>query len=74
MIEDDTVEIRDASHIWGKVISETTATLLKEIPEKSRILTISPAGEKLSFMAAVLNDVSRAAGRSGVGAVMGSKT
>ncbi|HZK88166.1 MAG TPA: aldehyde ferredoxin oxidoreductase family protein, partial [Anaerovoracaceae bacterium] len=73
MIEDDTVEIRDASHIWGKVVSETTSMLLKEVPEKSRVLTIGPAGEKLSFMAAVLNDVSRAAGRSGVGAVMGSK-
>ena len=73
MIEDDKVEIRDASHLWGKVVSETTSTLLKEVPEKSRVLTIGPAGEKLSFMAAILNDVSRAAGRSGVGAVMGSK-
>ncbi|MBK5262299.1 MAG: aldehyde ferredoxin oxidoreductase family protein [Peptostreptococcaceae bacterium] len=73
MIEDDTVEIRDASHLWGKVVSETTSMLLKEVPEKSRVLTIGPSGEKLSFMAAILNDVSRAAGRSGVGAVMGSK-
>jgi len=73
MIEDDTVEIRDASHIWGKVVSETTSTLLKEVPEKSRVLTIGPAGEKLSHIAAVISDVSRAAGRSGVGAVMGSK-
>ena len=73
MIEDDTVEIRDASHIWGKVVSETTSTLLKEVPEKSRVLTIGPAGEKLSHIAAVISDVSRAAGRSGVGAVVGSK-
>ena len=73
MIEDDQVEIRDAAHVWGKVVSETTETLLKEVPEKSRVLTIGPAGEKLSNMAAVMNDVSRAAGRSGVGAVMGSK-
>ncbi|MDF1616594.1 aldehyde ferredoxin oxidoreductase family protein [Petrocella sp. FN5] len=73
MIEDDQVEIRDAAHVWGKVVSETTETLLKEVPEKSKVLTIGPAGEKLSNMAAVMNDVSRAAGRSGVGAVMGSK-
>lgn len=73
MIEDDTVEIRDAAHLWGKVVSETTDTLMKEVPEKSRVMTIGPAGEQLSNMAAVMNDVSRAAGRSGVGAVMGSK-
>jgi len=73
MIEDDTVEIRDAAHLWGKVVSDTTTTLMKEVPEKSRVMTIGPAGEKLSNMAAVMNDVSRAAGRSGVGAVMGSK-
>ncbi|HAS74062.1 MAG TPA: aldehyde ferredoxin oxidoreductase [Clostridiales bacterium UBA8960] len=73
MIEDDTVEIRDAAHVWGKVTSEVTSLLEKEVPEKSRVLTIGPAGENLSYMAAIMNDVSRAAGRSGVGAVMGSK-
>lgn len=73
MIEDDKVEFRDASHLWGKVVSEATEILEKEIPEKSRVMTIGPAGEKLSKMAAIMNDVDRAAGRSGVGAVMGSK-
>ncbi|PKM51943.1 MAG: aldehyde ferredoxin oxidoreductase [Firmicutes bacterium HGW-Firmicutes-7] len=73
MIEDDKIEIRDASHLWGKVVSETTKILEGETPEKSRVLTIGPAGEKLSKMASVMNDLSRAAGRSGVGAVMGSK-
>lgn len=72
-IEDDKIELRDAAHVWGKVVSETTTLLEAEMPAKSRILTIGPAGEKLSKMAAVMNDVSRAAGRSGVGAVMGSK-
>lgn len=72
-IEDDKVEIRDAGHLWGKVVSETTKILEGEAPAKSRILTIGPAGEKLSKMAAIMNDYSRAAGRSGVGAVMGSK-
>lgn len=73
MIEDDKVEIRDAAHLWGKVVSETTKILESETPEKSRVLTIGPGGEKLSKMAAVMNDYARAAGRSGVGAVMGSK-
>lgn len=73
MIEDDKIEIRDAGHLWGKVVSETTKILEGETPEKSRVLTIGPAGEKLSKMAAVMNDYARAAGRSGVGAVMGSK-
>lgn len=73
MIEDDKVEIRDASHVWGKLTTETTDILLAEAPEKAKVLNIGPAGEKLSRIAAVMNDYSRAAGRSGVGAVMGSK-
>ncbi|MFZ5974158.1 MAG: aldehyde ferredoxin oxidoreductase family protein [Bacillota bacterium] len=72
-IEDDKVEIRDASNVWGKVVSETTKTLQAENAEKSKVLAIGPAGEKLSNIAAVMNDQWRAAGRSGVGAVMGSK-
>lgn len=73
MIEDDKVELRDARHLWGKVVSETTKALEKETPDKSRIMTIGPAGENLSRIAAIMNDYDRAAGRSGVGAVMGSK-
>jgi aldehyde:ferredoxin oxidoreductase len=72
-IEDEKVEIRDASHIWGKVTSEATKLLEAECGEKAKVCLIGPAGEKLSRMAAVMNDYSRAAGRSGVGAVMGSK-
>ena len=72
-IVDDVVEIRDAGHIWGKVVSEATKQLETEAPAKSRIMTIGPAGEKLSHLAAIMNDYDRAAGRSGVGAVMGSK-
>ncbi|MHC4461313.1 MAG: aldehyde ferredoxin oxidoreductase family protein [Planctomycetota bacterium] len=73
-INDDTVEIRDAEKYWGRLVSETTDMLLQEAPDpNSRILTIGPAGEKLSLLAAVINDKYRAAGRSGVGAVMGSK-
>ncbi len=72
-IEDDKVEIRDASQLWGKTVSETTGALEKILPEKSKVLTIGPAGENLSRIAAIMNDYDRAAGRSGVGAVMGSK-
>ncbi|MCX7708349.1 MAG: aldehyde ferredoxin oxidoreductase family protein [Clostridia bacterium] len=72
-IVDDKVEIRDASHLWGKVVSETTTVLENEHGEKVKVATIGPAGENLSRIAAVMNDRGRAAGRSGVGAVMGSK-
>jgi len=72
-IEDDKIEIKEAGHLWGKLVSETTDELKKEHGEKVRVLCIGPAGEKLSRTAAVINDYDRAAGRSGVGAVMGSK-
>ncbi|KDR96462.1 aldehyde:ferredoxin oxidoreductase [Peptoclostridium litorale DSM 5388] len=71
-IEDDKVEIKSASHIWGKVSSETTEMLNEEHPG-SKVLCIGPAGERLSVISAVMNDVDRAAGRGGVGAVLGSK-
>ena len=72
-IEDGNVEIKDASHLWGKVVSETTSTLKSELGEKVKVAAIGPAGEKLSKLGCIMNDLSRAAGRSGVGAVMGSK-
>ena len=72
-IEDDKVELRDAAHVWGKTTTQTTEALVKEAPDKAKILCIGPAGEKLSKIAAVMNDINRAAGRSGVGAVVGSK-
>ncbi len=72
-IVDEEVTIKDAAHLWGKMTSETTEMLLKENNEKAKVLNIGPGGEKLSRIAAVMNDLDRAAGRSGVGAVMGSK-
>lgn len=72
-VVDDKVEFRSAEHVWGKVVSETTEMLVKETDPKAKVLCIGPAGEKLSFMSAIMNDVDRAAGRGGVGAVMGSK-
>ncbi|MBL7221340.1 MAG: aldehyde ferredoxin oxidoreductase family protein [Phycisphaerae bacterium] len=73
-IRDDKVEIRDATKYWGMLTSETTDALLEDFGDpKARVLMIGPAGERLSPLAAVMNEKSRAAGRSGVGAVMGSK-
>ncbi len=72
-IEDDKVEIRDAAHLWGKIVDDTEALILKDMPEKTKIASIGPSGEKLSMLACIMNDTSRAAGRTGVGAVMGSK-
>ncbi|WP_313346623.1 aldehyde ferredoxin oxidoreductase family protein [Sedimentibacter sp.] len=72
-IVDDSVTLEDASNIWGKLVDETTTILENIHGEKARIATIGPAGEKLSKLASVMNERGRAAGRSGVGAVLGSK-
>lgn len=73
-IYDDVVEIRDAGHLWGKGVFETEDQLREEtgLPNL-RVACIGPAGEKLVRFACIMNDKHRAAGRSGVGAVMGSK-
>ncbi|OEH86115.1 aldehyde ferredoxin oxidoreductase [Desulfuribacillus stibiiarsenatis] len=73
-INDDQIEIRPADKYWGKWVAETTDELLEEVGDaKARVLTIGPAGEKLSRIASIMNEKDRAAGRTGVGAVMGSK-
>jgi len=72
-VVDDKVELLDAGKLWGKVLSATTDALEAAHGDKARILAIGPAGERLSLLAAIMNDRWRAAGRSGVGAVMGSK-
>jgi len=73
-IKDDLVEIKPAGHLWGKNTNETTDMLLKEFGDpKARVANIGTAGEQLSRIACIMNDRWRAAGRSGVGAVMGAK-
>ncbi len=73
-IDDGKPEIRDASKLWGKDIVETEKELIQETGEQRlHAAMIGPAGEKLSLVAAVMNDGHRAAGRGGPGAVMGSK-
>ena len=73
-VNDDGAELKDASHLWGKRVGETTDALIEECGQKSAgVAAIGPAGEKLSLLASIMNEKHRAAGRSGVGAVMGSK-
>ena len=74
VINDDTAELRDAAHLWGKTVWQTEETIKKQLQDPQvRVSSIGGAGENLVLYAAVVNDLHRAAGRSGVGAVMGSK-
>lgn len=72
-IKDDNVEIRDARALWGMTVHDTTDALRVETDPDAKVACIGPAGENLSLIAAVMNEMHRAAGRTGVGAVMGSK-
>lgn len=72
-INDDKVEIRDAGQIWGKNVPDTTDMVRAETDEDACVACIGPAGEKKVLYAAIMNEMGRAAGRSGVGAVMGAK-
>lgn len=73
-IDDDCVEIRDARHLWGRVISETFAILRQELGDpRIRIAAIGPGGENLVRFASVMTDYGNACGKTGMGAVMGSK-
>ena len=73
-IEDDKVELRDASEVWGKTVWETEEILGKKYRDPlMRFASIGQAGENLCRYACVVNDLHRAAGRSGVGTVMGAK-
>ncbi len=73
-IYDDHVELRDATPYWGRAVGETEDGLRRELGIPGlRVACIGPGGEKLVRFACIMNDKHRAAGRSGVGAVMGSK-
>jgi aldehyde:ferredoxin oxidoreductase len=72
-INDASVEIRDASAVWGKAVPETTEAIRAATDEEASVACIGPAGERMVLFANVMNECNRAAGRTGVGAVMGSK-
>ncbi len=73
VIDDGNAEVRDASHLWGKSVSETTKLIKEDLGEKFNVDCIGIAGENQVRYASIMNDVHRAAGRCGGGAVMGSK-
>ena len=73
-ISDTSVVFHDANHLWGKGTYETEDAVLEEVGEKgAKAVVIGPAGENLVRFALIENDYWRSAGRTGVGAVMGSK-
>jgi aldehyde:ferredoxin oxidoreductase len=73
-IKDGLAELRDASHLQGQDSYQTQESIRQELGEpQARVACIGPAGENLVKYAAVMNDAGRAAGRTGMGAVMGSK-
>ena len=73
-IKNDQAELKDASDLWGKRVWDAEKELIERSGDSdSRVASIGPAGENGNLFSAVVNDLDRAAGRSGVGAVMGSK-
>ena len=73
-IDDDSVQLLDAAALWGKSPSETEDAIKEELGDYYiRVAAIGIAGEKLSRIACIINEKTRAAGRTGLGAVMGSK-
>jgi aldehyde:ferredoxin oxidoreductase len=74
LIRDGKAELKDANNLWGKDTGKTEEMIRQENGDKGlKIACIGTAGEKCSRIAAVINDSGRAAARSGLGAVMGSK-
>ncbi|PYM69335.1 MAG: aldehyde:ferredoxin oxidoreductase [Candidatus Rokuibacteriota bacterium] len=73
-LHDGEAELRPARHLWGKVTADADRMLKEEVGDpKAEIAQIGPAGENLVRFAAIMNMVNRANGRTGLGAVMGSK-
>jgi len=73
-IHDGEYELRDATHLWGKITGDAEATLKEELGDKKiEVLQVGPAGEKGVRFAAIMSMSNRANGRTGMGAVMGTK-
>ena len=72
-IDDFNIEIRPATELWGKGALESEALLKQELGDEFQIATIGPAGENKVLFACISHDFGRQAGRTGIGAVMGSK-
>ncbi|MGB8708067.1 MAG: aldehyde ferredoxin oxidoreductase family protein [Dehalococcoidia bacterium] len=72
-IDNCKAELRPAHKLWGKDTWETESLLQAELGKEARIACIGPSGESLSLISCIINNRGRAAGRSGLGALMGSK-
>ena len=73
-LHDGEAELRDATHLWGRITGDVDAAIRDELDDpKIQVMQIGPAGEKLVRYACIINMANRAAGRTGMGAVMGSK-
>lgn len=72
-IDGNQIEIKDASHLWGKTTKETTELAKKDNDKKMKVVCIGPAGENLVKFASIVSEYHYVAARTGVGAVMGSK-
>ncbi len=72
-VDDDEVELRSAGDYWGKGSLEAEEALKKDLGDEFSVATIGPAGEKLSAIACITTNYGRNAGRTGMGAVLGSK-
>jgi len=73
-VHDGEAELKDASHLWGKITGDAEKMIREELADpKIEIAQIGPAGEKLALFASIMNMCNRANGRTGMGAVMGSK-
>lgn len=73
-IDKDHAELRDASHLWGKVTGDVESMIQQEVGDQNlEVAQIGPAGENLVKFSCIINKCSRANGRNGMGAVMGSK-
>jgi aldehyde:ferredoxin oxidoreductase len=75
LIDETGIKINDASSLWGSDVTITSEKLLEKIlfPKDASVACIGPAGENLVRFASIMSDGSRAIGRGGIGAVMGSK-
>jgi aldehyde:ferredoxin oxidoreductase len=72
VIKDDDVRLKNAEHLWGKPTDQTTEIICRD-EEVEEVACIGPAGENLVLFSAIITDKSRAAARSGLGAVWGKK-
>lgn len=73
VIDNGKAELRDASHLWGRDCYDVEQTLQRELGRGTEVACIGPSGEKLAQLACIVTHHGAAAGRSGLGAVMGSK-